>query len=542
MNSLTSDCGFYWLKSLAREPVEHDERFSIGSAVSPLMVSDESQPQNTFVATRLPERLTVAVSESIAVPETVAPEPVALETVAPEVIAVQESVAAQETVAAPDAASCVGLSLPGTSPVVKKQIPEQLHDICQQWLALSHRFPKDLSFQQTGELVEAFREILLQRLRGLASEPSRSTTGCQPSGWSSTHHTKPADQKNAPDDSSQRDHQLVDHFWLSYLNAISRRITQISSDDVRVNGQSPEEPNPFTFEQLNQKSWDLYARIGVSYPDNIPLILKQASYPLSHGGDTFAIIHSVVFQGVEASSNFVSTLLFSLCEYYQPEQRPSPNGSEPVIIRLFEQLGYWRQQNDKLIVPKVKTAKGEIRPMSIVKSMERIIPKEHPFQQALARVQLDSGPIGILDGSVTRQKKCLKQTIKALASSTAADDLAKAKQRPSPAKTQRKQKKDNKTTAPLSCNQPAAPSTPTPSEAGKNNSGECLSTLADNSSSPITFARQCKQLINADNVDLLKKLLTDNPQLFYGLKQSQKNKIDRFLKAKKLPNFMRDKH
>lgn len=533
MNLLTSDCGFYWIKPPEKQPVEHDERFSISPADTPLMVSAESaesaesQSQNTFEVTRLPERLTVAVSETIAVPQTVAPEPVSV----PEVIAV------------PEAASCAGLFVAGTSPAVKKQIPEQLRDVCQQWLALSHRFPKDLSFEETSKLVEDFREILLKRM-GLASEPSKFTTDCQPLRSSSKHCTNPADQnaasQSASGDSSQRDHQLVDHFWLSYLDAICRRITQIRSDDVRENGHTQEEPAQFTFEQLNRKSWELYAKIGMSYPDGIPLILKQASYPLSHGDDTFAIIHSVVFQGVEAISNLLSTLLFSLCEYYQGEQLPLPSGSEPAIIRLFEQLGYWQRQNDKLIVPRVITAKkGEIRPMGIIKSMERIIPKEHPFQQALAKVQLDNGPINIIEGSVARQKTRLKQTIEALASTKAADDLAEAKQRPSPTKTQRKQKKDKKTAA-LSCNKPAAPSTAKTSEAGngKKNSGERLSALADSSSSAITFARHCNQLINADNLDLLKKLLTDNPQLICRLKKSQKNKINSFLGAKGLHNFM----
>lgn len=178
--------------------------------------------------------------------------------------------------------------------------------------------------------------------------------------------------------------------------------------------------------------------------------------------------------------------------------------------------------------------------MGIIKSMERIIPTAHPFHQALAKAQLDTGPVNKIEDSVTRQKRRLKQTIKALVSKQAADDLAEAKQRPSPVKTHWQKNKDKKVVDPHSCNKAAAPSTATTSGAGngKKSSEERLSTLSDNSNPPVTFARQCNQLINADNLDLLKKLLRDNPQLFYGLKKSQKTKITRFLDAKGLHNFM----
>ncbi|WP_257265756.1 hypothetical protein [Endozoicomonas sp. ONNA2] len=539
MNSLPSNPGVYWSRTLPSQPVEHDERVGSGPATRYLTATVESRSQNAVAVKRLPERLAVAVTE------TATPQPITPERSAP------------EPVAMPGATSGAGLPMAKTSAAAKNQIPEPQYDAsyqdpdavqrllnaCQQWLALSHRFPKEVSFGETYKLVETFREILTKLHGSLAPESSKSTAGSQQSRRS-RHRVRSAAHyaasQSASGSRSEGNILMVSHFWLSCLGAVSLRLTQIRTHDVHGFHLTQEELAKIPFNQLIQRSWALYTRVGMSYEDRMPSFLKQASSPFSYGEDAFAIIHSALHEGAEASCNFLSSLFSALYEYFVVETLPGQPGSESAIIRLFEQLGYWRRQNDKLIVPKVKTAKGEIPPMNIIKGMEGIITKDHPFQQAIARAQLDSGPMNIIEESATRQKKCLKQTIKALVSKQATDDQAKTKQRPSPGKTQWQKNKDKQATVVHAENLVAATSTATTSEAGsgQKSSAKSLRASADNSKSPVTFARQCNQLINADNLDLLKKLLKDNPKLVHGLRNSPKNKINSFLAAHGIENFM----
>ncbi len=400
------------------------------------------------------------------------------------------------------ASSGSGSSIPlkGTqnNDITESSLPVELQECIQEWQKISTKYPQNLIFQELIDFITKCRKALILRSIQLGR----------------------FDKENPA--------HIAEAFLSGTLNMASRRVSNIPKYVLKAEF-SPDK----TDAKKMFREHDVFQISRILDPDSGKGIVTET---ISHQGVTF-FIPDDPFKTASTATNFIGALLSTISTFYDHSAPPkraqaqtestvtdsisnSPKGADSTcpdtsddnicdLAILFKTLGLWKIRDKTLIVPRGKTQSGHIPPFKLITSFSKSIAESHPYHGLLKRAQLDPAGVTYFPRTSEVQSENLTKFQNSVLNLLEKMLLLRAKEARS-----------------------SKPKEPPPSELAQPSptvAPESSYKLENPLESTQSLAKEIALLIQRNDTASLKILLEQNPQYATELKDSQNNKLQKYL-------------
>lgn len=395
--------------------------------------------------------------------------------------------------------SSIQLNNTQNNDITESSVPNELKECIREWQDISTKYPKNLIYQELIDFMTKCRRALIVRSIQLGM----------------------FDKENPA--------HIAEAFLSGTLNMATRRVSNIPKHVLMAELFSPDKTD------VRKMFWehDTFQISCLFQPDSGNGIITET---ISHQGVTF-FIPDDPFKTASTATDFIGALLSTICTFYDHSAPPkraqaqtestvtdsisnSPKGADSTcpdtsddnicdLAILFKTLGLWKIRDKTLIVPCGKTQPGHIPPFKLITSFSKSMAESHPYHGLLKRAQLD--PAGVTHFPRTNEVQ--------------SENLAKFQTRilnhlEKMLLLHAKEARSSKPKEPP----PSELAQPSPTVAPE--SSYKLETPLESTQS---LAKEIALLIQRNDTASLKILLEQNPQYATELKDSQNNKLQKYL-------------
>ncbi|MGO0306080.1 hypothetical protein ACTL6P_05595 [Endozoicomonas acroporae] len=378
--------------------------------------------------------------------------------------------------------------------IPESSLPNELQACIQEWQEISTKYPRNLMFNELIKFMTKCRRALILRSIQMGR----------------------FDKENPA--------HIAEAFLSGTLNMATRRVSNIPEHILIPELFPPDKTNVLImFSEHN--TYKLSSIFGHKRG-----IITET---ISHRNVTF-FIPDDPFRTYRTTADFIGALLSTICTFYdhpatskrvqaQTESAvadsisnsptetdstcPDTSDDNCDIAILFKTLGLWKSQDKTLVIPCIKTQSGHIPPFKLITSFSKSLPESHPYHALFKRPKLN--PAGLTYCPRTKEvqsdnlEKFQNRTLKSLLNSLSEQSARSSKP------------KEHQSSA-------SAQPSPTVVHASSYK-------LENPSEKTLSLAKKIALLIQRNDTASLKTLLEHNPQYATELKDSQNNKLQKYL-------------
>lgn len=382
------------------------------------------------------------------------------------------------------ASSGSGSSIPlkGTqnNDITESSLPNELQACIQQWQKISTKYPRNLMFKELIEFMTKCKRALILRSIQLGR----------------------FDRENPA--------HIAEAFLSGTLNMATRRVSNIPKHILMPELFPPDNTNALIM-------FSEHSTYKLSIAFRHKKVSEIITETISHQDATF-FIPDDPFKTCHTTADFIGALLSTICTFYDPATSkrvqaqtdstcPDTSDDNCDIAILFKTLGLWKSQDKTLVIPCIKTQSSHIPPFKLITSFSKSLPESHPYHALFKRPKLN--PAGLT--YCPRTKEVQSDNLEKFQNRTLKSLLNSMSEQPA---------RSSKPKAPQS----SASAQPSPTVAPASSYK-----LENPSEKTLSLAKQIALLIERNDKAKLKTLLEHNPQYATELKDSQNNKLQKYL-------------
>ncbi|WP_422446463.1 hypothetical protein [Endozoicomonas sp. ALB091] len=393
--------------------------------------------------------------------------------------------------------SSISLKGPQNNDIAKSSLPNELQACIREWQVISTNYPRNLMFQELIKFMTKCKRALILRSIQLGR----------------------FDRENPA--------HIAEAFLSGTLNMATRRVSNMPKYVLKAEF-SPDK----TDAKKMFREHDVFQISRILDPDSGKGIVTET---ISHQGVTF-FIPDDPFKTASTATNFIGALLSTISTFYDHSAPPkraqaqtestvtdsisnSPKGADSTcpdtsddncdIAILFKTLGLWKSQDKTLVIPCIKTQSSHIPPFKLIAAFSKSLAESHPYHALFKRAQLDPAGVTYFPRTSEVQSENLTKFQNSVLNLLEKMLLLRAKE----ARSSKPKEPQSSASA-----QPSPAVAPASSYKLENPSEKTLS-----------LAKQIALLIERNDAAKLKTLLEHNPQYATELKDSQNNKLQKYL-------------
>ncbi|MGI2028861.1 hypothetical protein [Endozoicomonas acroporae] len=383
--------------------------------------------------------------------------------------------------ASSDSGSSKPLKGPQNNDIPESSLPNELQACIQEWQEISTKYPRNLMFQELIAFMTKCKKALILRSIQLGR----------------------FDRENPA--------HIAEAFLSGTLNMATRRVSNIPKHILMPELFPPDKTNVLIM-------FSEHSTYKLSITFRHKKVSEIITETISHQDATF-FIPDDPFKTCHTTADFIGALLSTICTFYDHPATskrvqaqtdstcPDTSDDNCDIAILFKTLGLWKSQDKTLVIPCIKTQPGHIPPFKLITSFSKSLPESHPYHALFKRPKLN--PAGLTYCPKTKEvqsdnlEKFQKRRLKSLLNSLSEQSARSSKP------------KEHQSSA-------SAQPSPTVVHASSYK-------LENPSKKTLSLAKQIALLIERNDAASLKTLLEHNPQYATELKNSQNNKLQKYL-------------